>query len=672
MAAKKPKNWEHIRKQKPTDSVKYRDVYEDQQLERGEILAKETMTGRNILNGVLCAFAFLLIWVIVSFVQMLSTGKGERELSLNPENIWIHVNEHYLNVNDNTDRITVEEFNQLCDEFAMNYDPNLPVMEEPEEPSNPETSGDYVFVNNRWEDLAGRPVNMDLKKLEYQNAMKVYEQRMLEYKQYLEVNTNPAYDEETGTGTYRYIREHYRNRTDTSIAIEVADYEKLVNEYKANLEKGVYTEDQLSIPEMPYDPAKWYIEESLLDESEIQIDGTEGTDGSDGSSGVVDVPQQPAVTHTCPAGRNFGCPHEFETGGLYHHHGNKTVICRWNEGWFDKDDNPVDAAVAEAALAQYSGVNTENTDVESPEVTPETVPGESGQDPYEYVYVDRNVQYRHKLDGHIVSQRDYEEMRNKYAQDISAYRKAYEEHRLTYHPDDIDGTKKIFTMAPNVWKVLISLCGSALLFGIMYMFLKKNLEAQNLLLDTADINQYTNDQHIALPEEVQRNYDWFPDVGAHSSVQVSSMISHMAITNKGLKQIEFAKRAEKDILDKDGDVEYYKGEILQDEDGNPITSKVPIIDEAFMDDLFDASGAPADKEVRKRYDTTKIPYNPDGSNRDKLGKFETVADMINSDWEFPLYEPQRPGGAYIVDTAPVNTMVLAITRAGKGKLARIV
>ena len=46
--------------------------------------------------------------------------------------------------------------------------------------------------------------------------------------------------------------------------------------------------------------------------------------------------------------------------------------------------------------------------------------------------------------------------------------------------------------------------------------------------------------------------------------------------------------------------------------------------------------------------------------------------MINKDWEFPSYEPQRPGGAYLVDTEPVNTMVLAITRAGKGELARLV
>ena len=175
--------------------------------------------------------------------------------------------------------------------------------------------------------------------------------------------------------------------------------------------------------------------------------------------------------------------------------------------------------------------------------------------------------------------------------------------------------------------------------------------------DTSDINQYQNDQHVALPEEVQRKYDWFPDVGAHSDVQPSSMISHMALSNKGLKSIKVAKRAQNDILDEDGDVEYYKGEILLDENGEPIMETKPIIDEKFMDALFDASGALNDRSVRKYYDATKIPYNPDGKDREKLPNYKTVADLINGDWEFPEYEVSRPAGAYVVDTAPVNTMV---------------
>src|SRR5699024_9774306 len=79
------------------------------------------------------------------------------------------------------------------------------------------------------------------------------------------------------------------------------------------------------------------------------------------------------------------------------------------------------------------------------------------------------------------------------------------------------------------------------------------------------------------------------------------------------------------------------------------------------------SGMPKDKALRKKYDATVIPYNPDGRDRDKLGKYKTVADLIKDDWEFPEYEVQRPAGAYMVDTAPVNTMVLAMTRAGKGQ-----
>lgn len=219
----------------------------------------------------------------------------------------------------------------------------------------------------------------------------------------------------------------------------------------------------------------------------------------------------------------------------------------------------------------------------------------------------------------------------------------------------------------GIWKGLITLVAGASVFGLVHAALMRNLDAQNLMNDTSDINQYTGDQHIALPDEVMRKFDWFPDAGAHSNVQFSSMISHVMLTNKGLKKIETSVRADKDMADEDGDVEYLKGEILRDDDERAIMRTVPLIDEAFGDALFDASGMPKDKKLRKKYDANVIPYNPDGSDRDKLGKHKTVADLINSDWTMPEYEVQRPGGAYLVDTAPVNTMVLAMTRAGKGQ-----
>lgn len=227
-------------------------------------------------------------------------------------------------------------------------------------------------------------------------------------------------------------------------------------------------------------------------------------------------------------------------------------------------------------------------------------------------------------------------------------------------------------LEPKPWKFFVAFIAGFLVFGIMYQLMMKQLAAQNVMSDVADINQYKNDQHIAFPEEIQTKFDWFPDVGAHCSVQVSSMISHMALSNKGLKSVELARRATEDIYDENGEIEYYKGEILLDEDGNPIFDKKPMIDEEFMEDLFETSGAPEEEDIRTRYDATKIDYNPKNKNRNKIKGCDTVADMINKDWEFPSYEPQRPGGAYLVDTEPVNTMVLAITRAGKGDLARLV
>lgn len=220
-------------------------------------------------------------------------------------------------------------------------------------------------------------------------------------------------------------------------------------------------------------------------------------------------------------------------------------------------------------------------------------------------------------------------------------------------------------MRPTPAKLLASLLSSLIVFGVLYTVLKKNLIAENIMSDTSDINQHHDDSRLQMPKEVQAAYDIFPDVGAHSSVMVSSMISHQALTNKGLKKVRIAKRAKKDILDADGDVEVYKGDILRDEDGEPITVEVPLIDSDFTEGLFDSSKTL--KEHRIYFDAPDIPYNPGDANLDKLKGYNTVAELINGDWEFPVYEPQRPGGVYIVDTAPVNTMVLAITRAGKGQ-----
>ena len=203
--------------------------------------------------------------------------------------------------------------------------------------------------------------------------------------------------------------------------------------------------------------------------------------------------------------------------------------------------------------------------------------------------------------------------------------------------------------------------------GLFVQIFKRNLKAQNLMNDTTDINQYQNDQHIMLPEEMHEMFDFAPNVGGHFPAEVSSMLSHMMLSNKGVKKIKFAKRYDKDVIGEDGEVEYYKGEAMMDDDDEIIFETVPFFDEKFGEALYDASGMPKDKLMRKYFDSTNIIYNPGNENRDKTKDADTLCDLINNTWTFPEYEPQRPSGAYVVDTAPVNTMILAMTRAGKGQ-----
>ena len=215
----------------------------------------------------------------------------------------------------------------------------------------------------------------------------------------------------------------------------------------------------------------------------------------------------------------------------------------------------------------------------------------------------------------------------------------------------------VYHVIPNMTNSFAALISMLLVYSIVYQIMRRNYEAQTILERTDDINQYNNDRHVALPEEILQHpeFDIFPDVGATSNVQFSSMISHFMLKNKGLKKIDLTERAKEDIKDENGNIEYYKNEILVDENGDKISHVAPIIDEKFGTELFKASNQP--KEVQKYWDTTKIPYNANDQHRNRQkGNIKTVAELINKDWQLPYYEPQRPAGFYLVDTAPVNTI----------------
>lgn len=279
--------------------------------------------------------------------------------------------------------------------------------------------------------------------------------------------------------------------------------------------------------------------------------------------------------------------------------------------------------------------------------------------PKNYVYVLRNI-----YTGEYVNQNT--NMSQAQNADIQSNQK---DTKSNQSKGQTSKKSQVINLKPtSKWQLIISFVAGFITFALLFNFFRKNLVAQNLLADTSDINQYDNDQHITLPREMIEHPDFVPvpDVGCHFTGEVNSMIGHVSFLPKGLKNVKVARRYDKDVIGKNsGNILHYEGEIKYDKEDKPLTVDKPIIDIDFSNENFKVSSIP--ENMIERFDATKLPYNPDNANRNRLKGYNTVADMINGDWEFPIYETQRPGGAYIFDTQPVNTMVLAITRAGKGQ-----
>lgn len=115
-----------------------------------------------------------------------------------------------------------------------------------------------------------------------------------------------------------------------------------------------------------------------------------------------------------------------------------------------------------------------------------------------------------------------------------------------------------------------------------------------------------------------------------------------------------------------GQVEFYKNDV-RGPDGQPLYDMVPMIDESFGQMLFTTSGLAQGPSVAQILQSGSCRLQPGWRQPRASPASRTPGKHINEDWDLPEYEPQRPAGVYMVDEAPVNTMVLAMTRAGKGQ-----
>lgn len=210
-------------------------------------------------------------------------------------------------------------------------------------------------------------------------------------------------------------------------------------------------------------------------------------------------------------------------------------------------------------------------------------------------------------------------------------------------------------------------------FGLIYVpsmmfYTKKKFKAvwkhRNIKFLDDQIDTYDNDAYRRNIYHLVKDFNTVPDAGYLHKTNPTCMVSHAAIKNKGTNKMDVP------VFNKNFD-----GYIEIDEDGEVVTQKLPMFDNDFMEELFEASKV--ENKYRIYFDPTTFEYNPiiprnEGGNGKKRRyshrkPYSKWSDYFNNEFIASKINPMRPGGVYFVDERPANTILLAVTRAGKGQ-----
>ena len=96
------------------------------------------------------------------------------------------------------------------------------------------------------------------------------------------------------------------------------------------------------------------------------------------------------------------------------------------------------------------------------------------------------------------TQEQVEGLYNEYAQAYLAEHPEEREQVLSESTEPAIDYVSFFT--PDFLKIIIAFFVSSVVASVLYQTLMRQLDAQNLMNTTDDINQYPNDQHIAYPQ----------------------------------------------------------------------------------------------------------------------------------------------------------------------------
>ncbi|MDQ7134567.1 TraM recognition domain-containing protein [Staphylococcus aureus] len=190
----------------------------------------------------------------------------------------------------------------------------------------------------------------------------------------------------------------------------------------------------------------------------------------------------------------------------------------------------------------------------------------------------------------------------------------------------------------------------ALCFGIYtYYVSRKYIKRESLKDDHTDINTFAGDRDVLTLEQMFQQYSIIPDAGAISkTVKPTAIVGHAFIENSKLfPKVKLAQR----------DKNY---NIIQRKNGENKLQSYDLFDTQLQEKAYESIGI-IDKEKQKKINAFKMNY------RKLNGKWQSVGEFIKNDWYIPENEMQRPAGVFFVETAPVNTSAIAMTRGNKGQ-----
>lgn len=191
---------------------------------------------------------------------------------------------------------------------------------------------------------------------------------------------------------------------------------------------------------------------------------------------------------------------------------------------------------------------------------------------------------------------------------------------------------------------------SALCIGIYAYYLsRKYIKRESLKDDHTDINTFAGDRDVLTLEQMFQQYSIIPDAGAISkTVKPTAIVGHAFIENNKLfPKVKLAQRDE-------------NFNVIKDKNGKNKLESYDLFDADLQEKSYESIGI-IDEDKQNKINAFKMNY------RKINGKWQTVGQFIKEDWYLPENEMQRPAGVFFVETAPVNTSAIAMTRGNKGQ-----